>query len=241
MSILIKEIEAFFSTVTGYIVIGVFITVTGLFLWVFKDTSILDNAYATLDQLFFMTPYIFLFLIPALTMRSFADEFQKGTIELLYTKPITLWTIVWNKYIAHLILVLITILLSLIYYYSLNQLASPKGDIDHGAIIGSYLGMVLLGAAFTAIGIFASALSRNQITAFLTGVIINFSIYWGLYYLSRLPIFIGGLDIVIERVGMDFHYASISRGNIDTRDLTYFIFIVGLFISATYMVLKSRK
>ena len=241
ISIYKKEMQLFFSSVIGYIVVGLFIALTGMFLWVFRDTSILYTPFAVLDQLFFMTPYVFLFLIPALTMKSFADEFQKGTIELLFTKPLSLWQVLMGKYLAYLTLVAIMIIFSLINYYSLHQLASPVGAIDHGSIIGSYLGMLLLGAAFVAIGIFSSSMCSNQVTAFLVAIGISFAFYWGFYYLSGLPLFTAGADILLEKLGMEYHYSSISRGVVDNRDVSYFIFIIVLFISSSYIILNSRK
>ena len=239
--ILVKELRSYFSSIVGYIIIGIFLIISSLFLWVFNDTSILKGPFANLDQLFFMAPYLFLFIIPAMTMRSFADEYQRGTIELLYTKPISLSQIIMGKYFACLVIVLITVFMTLIYYYALNQLASPPGFVDHGSIIGSYIGMFLLGAAFIAIGLFASSSSNNQVSAFLVAVIFCFTFFWGFYYLSSIPIFVAGLDIFIERLGIDYHYEALSRGVLDSRDVSYFVFVIVFFLVLTYIILDKRK
>jgi len=218
-AIFIKEINAFFSSVIGYVVIGVFILMTGLLMWVFPDFSILDYEYATLDQLFSMGPIIFLFLIPAICMRSFAEEQQPGTIELLVTRPIS----------------------DLSIYYSVHQLGSPPGNLDSGGVIGSYFGLVMLAAAFVAIGLLASSLTRNQIVAFILGTVLCFLIHWGFELISTLPVFVGKVDDVVQMFGINYHYNSISRGLIDTRDLIYFISIICFFIAATVVSLGRRK
>lgn len=240
-SIYKKELSTFFSSLIGYIVIGVFLINMGLFMWVFADYSILNYNYASLDQLFSIAPMIFMFLIPAITMRSFAEENQTGTIELLTTKPVRDSEIILGKYLACLTLVIFAILPTLIYYYSVYQLGSPKGNLDSGAIMGSYIGLVFLGACFVAIGLFASSLSNNQIVAFILATFLCFFFHWAFYFLSKLPIFVGRLDDIIQKTGIDYHYNSISRGVIDTRDLIYFISVIALFIFLTQTVLLRRK
>ncbi len=240
-SIFRKEIHAFFSTLIGYIVIGVFLISIGLFMWVFSDTSVLNYNFATMDQLFSIAPLVFLFLIPAVTMSSFAEEHGKGTIEILSTKPLTTWQVVGGKYFANVLLVLIALLPTLIYYYSVYQLGSPKGNLDSGAIVGSYIGLIFLAGAFVAIGIFASTLTNNQIVAFILAAFLCFFFHWVFSYLAMMPFFTGTLDLFIQKLGINYHYSSISKGLIDTRDLVYFISVIFVFIYATVIILENRK
>ena len=241
LSIFSKEINTFFSSFIGYIVIGVFLALTGLMMWVFPDYSLLNYNYASLDQLFEMAPIIFMFLIPALTMRSFAEENQTGTIELLATRPITDLAIVLGKYFACLVLVLFALLPTLLYYYTVYQLGDPVGNLDSGAIMGSYIGLLFLGGAFVAIGLFASAITDNQIVSFVLATFLCFFLYWGFFFLSNLPIFVGKVDDVVQMIGIDYHYRSISRGVIDTRDVIYFLSVIGVFIMLTLTALGKRK
>lgn len=236
-----KEVNAFFSSLIGYIAIVVFLLTCGLFLWVFPDTSILDYGYAGLDNLFQLAPWIFTFLIPAVTMRSFSEEFRSGTIEMLVTRPISDLQIILGKYFAALFLVFCALLPTFTYYITVYQLGAPVGNLDSGATIGSYLGLFLLGAAFTAIGIFASSLTANQIVAFLLAVFLCFFCYTAFDYLSKLNVFYARLDSIVENLGINAHYLSISRGVIDTRDLLYFASFIILFLSLTKAVLESRK
>lgn len=240
-SIFKKEINSFYSSLIGYIVVGVFLIILGLMIWVFPDTSLLNYNYATLDQLFDLAPLIFMFLIPAVTMRSFAEEQQNGTLELLTTKPLSDWEIVLGKYFASLSLVVLAILPTLIYYYSVYQLGSPMGNLDSGAIAGSYLGLVLLAGAFVAIGLFASSLTNNQIVAFLLATFLCFLFQWGFLYFSKLPIFVGKTDDIVQMLGIDFHYLSISKGVIDSRDVVYFLSLVAGFLALTITSLGRRK
>ena len=240
-SIFSKEINTFFSSLIAYIVIGVFLVILGLVMWVFPDTSLLNYNYASLDQLFDLAPIIFMFLVPALTMRSFAEENQTGTIELLTTKPLSDFAIIFGKYLACTALLTLAILPTLIYYYTVYQLGSPPGNLDSGAIMGSYLGLILLGQVFVAIGVFASSISNNQIVAFMLATFLCFFFYWGFNYLSRLPFFVGRSDDVVQMLGIDYHYFSISRGVIDTRDLMYYFSLSAIFLMLTYLVLQRRK
>jgi ABC-2 type transport system permease protein len=239
-SIFRKEINLFFSSLIGYIVIGVFLVVLGLFMFVFPDTSLLNYGFATMDQLFEMAPNIFVFLIPAITMRSFAEERQTGTIELLLTRPIADWQVVLGKFLASLALVVIALLPTLLYYYTVYQLGDPKGNIDAGAIAGSYLGLLFLSAGFVAIGIFASVLTPNQIVAFLSAALLSFLFFWGFDYFSRLPFLVGWADDVVQQFGMVWHYNSLSRGVLDTRDLLYFLSLSGFFLFLTLLVVERR-
>lgn len=236
-----KEINTFFSSLIGYITIGIFLLVLGLMLWVAPDFSLLQYPTATLEPLFTLAPFVFMFLIPALTMSSLAEEHQNGTFELLATKPISDTTIVMAKYLAVLTLVLIALIPTGLYYYSIHQLGSPVGNIDNGQVIGSYIGLFLLSAAFAAIGIFGSSLSTNQIVGFIVAFFLCFIMYWGFSLLSRFPVFVGGMDWFIEKIGIEYHYQSISRGLIDSRDLVYFISISVLFLVFTLFSLASRN
>ncbi len=241
LSIFWKEVHAFFSSLIGYIVIGVFLILTGLLMFVFPDTSLLNYNYATLDQLFEMAPNIFMFLIPAITMRSFAEEQQNGTIELLATRPIHDFSIILGKYLANLLLVVFALIPTLLYYYTVYQLGDPIGNLDSGAILGSYLGLVFLSGVFVAIGIFASSVTNNQITSFILATLLCFLIHWGFLFFSKLPVFFGTVDDIVQMFGIDYHYASISRGILDTRDVIYFLSMIGLFLMLTLVSLERRK
>lgn len=240
-NIFLKELNHFFSSLIGYIAIIVFLLATGLFLWVFPDTSVLDYGFATLESLFYMAPWIFMFLIPAITMRSFSEEYNTGTIEILNTKPLTENRIIGGKYLAAFFLVLFSLLPTLIYFYSVSSLGAPAGNIDSGATWGSYIGLLLLGGAFVAIGIFASAITNNQIVAFIIAIFLCFFVYIGFDYVSRLDIFFASLDSFIEQLGIDAHYQSIGRGVVDTRDLIYFLSLIAAFLYFTKIALESRK
>ncbi|MGK0389734.1 MAG: ABC-2 type transport system permease protein [Maribacter sp.] len=234
VEILKKELNMFFSSLTAYIVIGVFLVVMGLFMWVFPEYSVLEYCYATMEQLFSMAPWIFVFLVPAITMRSLAEETQTGTIEFLVTKPVKLFHIILGKYLACVLLIAFALLPTLLYYYTIYELGSPKGNLDSGAIWGSYLGLFLLGSVYASIGLFASSLTNNQIVAFMLAAFLCFFCHWGFYYVSSLPIFLGSSDDIIQMLGIDYHYNSISRGVIDTRDIIYFLSFIALFLGLTH-------
>jgi len=240
-SIFFKEINSFFSSLIGYITIGTFLAILGLMMWVFPDTNLLDYNYATLDQLFDLGPLIFMFLIPAITMRSFSEEQQSGTIELLATKPLTDYQIVSGKFFASWMLVGFAILPTLLYYYTLHQLGSPVGNLDSGATAGSYIGLMLLGGSFVSIGIFCSSLTNNQIVAFIGATFLCFIFYYGFYFFSKLPIFVGKVDNVVQMLGIDYHYTSVSRGVIDSRDVLYFISLIVTFLVLTVTSIGRRK
>jgi ABC-2 type transport system permease protein len=241
LSIFWKEIKAFFSSLIAYLVVAVFLVLTGLFMWVFTDSSIIDFNYASMDPLFSLAPFIFLFLIPAVTMRSFAEEKQRGTIEFLFTKPLSDYHIILGKYFANLCLVLFALIPTLIYFYSVYQLGSPKGNLDIGAIVGSYIGLIFLAASFVAIGMFASALTDNQIVAFILGAFLCFILFIAFGYLADMPVFIGNIDSFIEKVGIESHYNAMSKGAIDTRDVIYFIGLIVVFVTASYTIVTSKK
>jgi ABC-2 type transport system permease protein len=237
-SILKKEITTYLSSLVAYVTIGVFLLVLGLFLWVFPDSSILDYGYASLDSLFSTAPYLFMFLIPAITMRSLAEERKEGTFELLLTRPLTDLQIVLGKYFAAVIIVLFALLPTLVYYYSVYTLGTPQGNIDTGAVIGSYIGLFLLGATFAAIGLFASAITKNQIIAFTIAVFLCFFFYSGFDSLSGL---LSLQNTGIQSLGINDHYQSISRGVLDTRDLAYFIIVAAVFIWLTLFALLKQQ
>ena len=233
-----KELGQFFSSLTGYIAIIVFLLVNGLMLFVFEN-NILDFGYATLDRFFLLAPWIFLLLIPAITMRSFAEEFKTGTFEILQTRPLSRWQIVFGKYFGSLIVVVIALLPTIIYYFSVQQLSSGEG-IDTGATIGSYIGLVFLAAVFTAIGVCSSSFTNNAVIAFIISIVACALFFYGFNAISLLPAFSGGADYYLEMIGIDFHYRSISRGVVDTRDVIYFLSLIVLFLSITNRNLLKR-
>lgn len=239
-SIFIKEINSFFSSIVGYVAILVFLIACGLFLWVIPDINILDNGYATMDQFFERAPLFLMLLIPAVTMRSFADEFRGGTIEWLSTKPLKDTDIILGKYFAALVLVVFAILPTVVYAITIGNLSAIKNNIDTGGIIGSYIGLLFLAATFTAVGIFCSSMTSNQVVSFLIALFACFLLYIGFDSLSKLPIFTGGIDYYLGMIGMSFHYNSISRGLIDSRDIIYFISVIILFIALTRLSLNRR-
>jgi ABC-2 type transport system permease protein len=240
-SLLKKEISGFLSSLIGYIVIGVFLVITGLLLWVLPlDSNILNGDYAGIDPLFIMAPWVFLFLIPAVTMRSFAEEKKTGTIELLLTRPISDLQIILAKYFACLILVVLALLPTLVYYISAYLLGNPVGDIDNGRTWGSYFGLLFLAGGFVSIGIFASAISNNQVIAFILAVILCFLSYAGFGYVANL-LSSGVAGNIVQQIGISAHYSSISRGVIDTRDVIYFVSISAIFLLISRTSLESRK
>ncbi|KAA3652466.1 MAG: gliding motility-associated ABC transporter permease subunit GldF [Bacteroidetes bacterium] len=240
-SLLKKEIQGFLGSLIGYIVIIVFLTIMGLIMWVFPgDTNVLDGEYASLSSLFNMAPWVFMFLIPAITMRLFADENKTGTIELLLTKPITDLQIIGAKYIAGFLLVLFSLLPTLIYFATVYYLGAPVGNIDQGGMWGSYLGLLFLASGFVAIGLFSSSLSDNQVIAFIIAVFISFFTYIGFDFISSLDL-LGGIDYLILKLGINEHYISMSRGVIDTRDALYFLSLIAFFIMLTKLKLSSRN
>jgi len=233
-----KELRQFFSSLTGYVAIIVFLLVNGLMLFVF-DNNILDFGYATLDRFFELAPWILLLLIPAITMRSFADEFKTGTFEILQTRPLSRTQISGGKYFGSLTVAVIAIIPTIIYFFSIQALAANEG-IDTGAAIGSYIGLFFLAAVFTAIGICVSSFTSNAVIAFIVSLIACALLYYGFGAISRLAGLAGGADYYIEMLGIDFHYRSISRGVIDTRDIIYFVSLIFLFLTITNRNLLKR-
>lgn len=239
-SIYFKELNAFLSSLSGYVVLLVFIVAAGLFLWVLPDTNILDYGYASMEQFFRLAPWLLLFLIPAVTMRSFAEESGKGTMEWLFTKPLNLAQVIGGKFLASLSLVVIALLPTLIYLFSIQWLSLDAVSLDFGGIAGAYTGLLLLAAAFTAIGVFCSSITENQIVSFLAALFICFLFYSGFEAFSRIAAFRGGADYYLAMLGMDFHFDSLARGLLDSRDIVYFLSLTLLFIALTRFSLQSR-
>ncbi len=241
-SLLKKEINSFLNSVIGYVVIIVFIVTISLFLWVFPDNemNVLDAGYAGIDGLFSITPWVYMFLVPAITMRLFSEEMKSGTVELLLTKPLTELQIVLAKYFAGLILVIISLVPTLVYFYSISNLAVPAGNVDTGAIWGSYIGLMFLGAGFVSIGLFASSLTDNQVVAFIISMFLCFVCFIGFDSISGL-IPRGDLSELVYDLGINAHYLSMSRGVIDSRDVIYFLSLIALFVYSTKTILESRK
>lgn len=236
-----KEISSFLNSLIGYIVIVVFLTIISLFMWVFPgEMNILDAGYANIDTLFVIAPWVFMFLVPAITMRSFADEKKSGTIELLLTRPLSDFQIVMAKYLAGVTLVLLSLIPTLIYYLSVHYLGNPVGNIDTGGMWGSYIGLFFLASGFVAVGIFSSSITENQIISFIVSVFLCFFFYLGFDSISNLALF-GKVDAFIIQLGIQEHYLSMSRGVIDTRDVTYFLSLAAFFLLLTKTVLESRK
>ncbi len=238
-SICKKELQQFFSNLTGYITIILFLLVNGISLFVLSDSNIFDFGYASLDKFFELAPWILLFLVPAITMRTLADEFKGGTFEILQTRPLTKWQIVLGKYISILIVMLFVIIPTIVYIITIKAL-SAQGGIDSGGILGSYIGLFLLAAVFSAIGLCCSGFTNNAVVAFLISAFACLILYFGFNALSKLPFFANGVDYYIEMLGIDFHYRSISRGVLDSRDLVYFISIIFIFLLSTVKNLYKK-
>ena len=240
-AVYLRELTSYFSSMIAYITVGLLLAVLGLVLWVFPDFSLLQTPFASVDALFEIAPLIFIFLIPAFTMRTFAEEKQTATLEVLLTRPISVWQIVWGKYLATLSWLFIALLPTVMYVISIYQLGSPPGNIDLGQIAASYFGLFLLGAVFCSIGLLASAQTANQIVAFVMAVFFCFVLYYGFYFISRIASFAGNLDALIESLGIDYHYHSISRGVVDTRDLMYFFCLIGLCLTWAWVTITKRQ
>ena len=251
-----KEINAFFNTLTGYVVITVFLLANSLFMWVIKgNLNVLESGHANLNTLFTMAPWVFLFLVPAVSMRVFAEEKKSGTLELLLTRPISEFRIVLAeqphrnvvfaqivlaKYLAIVVLILFSLLPTLVWYISVSRLGSPPGNLDSGGIAGSYIGLFFLAAVYASVGIFSSAITDNQIISFILAVLLSFFLYAGFDLITSTDLF-GNLDSILLRMGISEHYHSISRGVVDTRDLIYFLSVISIFLLGTKIVLQSRK
>ncbi|WP_394993918.1 gliding motility-associated ABC transporter permease subunit GldF [Emticicia sp.] len=238
LAIFRKELNSFLNSLVAYIVIGVFLVLVGLFTWFF-DSNILDYGYADLNNFFQLTPFIFVFLIPAITMRSFSEEFKTGTIELLFTKPLTNWQIILGKFFATFLLIIVALLPTLLYYYSIYQLGNPKGNIDSAAVLGSYLGLLLLGGVFASIGLWASSMTDNQIVAFIIGAVLSYFLYDGINQFAN--IFNGTTQYFINYLGLSYHYDSLGRGLIDSRNVLFLVSIIFLMLFLTKLQLTAKK
>ncbi len=236
-----KEVNSFLHSLIGYVVITVFLLIIGLFMWVFPfDYNVLENGYSSLETLFTVAPWVFLFLVPAVTMRSFAEENRSGTIELLLTKPLSELQIVMAKFLSGFVLVLLSLLPTLVYFLSVYLLGLPKGNIDIGGTMGSYIGLLFLASAFAAIGTFCSAATGNQIVSFILAVFLSWFIFNGFDSISSL--FPGkGIDLLLMELSINTHYISMSRGVIDSRDVIYFLSLISIFILSTRIVIEKRK
>ncbi|MCU0441093.1 MAG: gliding motility-associated ABC transporter permease subunit GldF [Bacteroidia bacterium] len=239
-SILKKEIRSFLSSLIAYVVITVFLLAIGLFMWILPEYNVFDMGYANLDTLFNMAPTVFIFLISAITMRSFSEEKKSGTIEVLTTKPISDMHIILGKYLAGVVLVIFALLPTLIYVYTVYQLGATKGNLDIGATTGSYIGLLLLASCFVAIGMFASSITDNQIVSFVVSMFLCYAFYNVFDLLANFSL-LGSWDSVVASLGIRAHYVSISRGVIDSRDVLYFLSIILAFIWATKTAFTSRK
>lgn len=240
IQILLKEINLFLNSLIAYVIITVFLTGIGLLMWVFPETSVLDYGFADMSSFFSLCPYIFMFLIPAITMRMFSEEKRAGTIELLLTRPIRDIDIILGKYFAGVFLVAFSILPTLLYYFTISYLGNPVGNIDTAGVTGSYFGLFLLGAVFTSIGIFSSSFTENQVTAFVIAVFLCFFLYFGFNAVSGIGMF-RSISDSIDQIGILYHYNSMSKGLIDTRDLIYFLSVISGMLLLTNLILRSRK
>ena len=238
LAIFKKEFNSFFTSTIAYLTIGMFLLINGLFLWVFDDDfNVLNAGFADLTSFFYLAPWILIFLIPAITMKTFADEFRSGTIEILKTRPITNVTLVLGKFFAILTLLIIVLIPTFVYVYSIHELGNPVGNLDYGSISGSYLGLFLLASSFASIGIFTSTLSKNQVVAFLLGICMVFLFYYGFDAVSSL---FGDYSYTIKLFGMNEHFKSISRGVIDSRDVLYFMSIIIFFLFVSKQKLTNE-
>ena len=233
-----KELNSFLNSLIAYVVIGVFLTSIGLMMWVFTDTSVLDYGFADMDTLFSLGPYVFIFLVPAITMKSFAEEKKMGTMELLLTKPLSDWNIVLGKFLAAFALVMLAVAPSVIYYFSIYRLGNPVGNIDSAGVAGSYVGLMLLSVVFCAIGLLASSFTSSQIVSFILAAFLSFIFYTGFDSLSSLA---GSSGLMVKQVGILYNYESLSRGVIDSRSVVYFLSVAGLVLLATKTVINSRQ
>ncbi|HUX59310.1 MAG TPA: gliding motility-associated ABC transporter permease subunit GldF [Bacteroidales bacterium] len=241
LAIFRKEISGFFSSLTGYIVIIVFLLINSLFMWVFPgEWNLFDSGYAGLDTLFFLSPWVFMFLVPAVTMRMIAEEKRLGTIELIYSRPITERGIIYGKYLASVALVILALLPGLIYYISVYMLGESPGNLDKGGTWGAFIGLFFLASVYASAGILASSVTDNQVIAFIIAVLICFFLFMGFDSIAYLP-GLRNLDEFVIRLGINEHYKSISRGVLDIRDAVYFLAVVAIFNEATRLVLLSRK
>ncbi len=240
LQIVAKEFNSFLNSLIAYIVIGVFLTAIGLLMWVFPETSVLDYGYADMFTLFSLGPYVFIFLIPAITMRSFSEEKKAGTMELLFTKPLSEWDIILGKYFACFALVLFALLPTILYYFSISALGNPAGNIDTPGVIGSYVGLALLGGTFCAIGVFASSITPNQIVSFMVAAFLCYLLFAGFDSIAMLNVWSANA-LFIRQLGLTYHYDALSKGLIDSRDVIYFVSVIAITLLITRINLGSRS
>jgi ABC-2 type transport system permease protein len=238
--ILSREFNSFLNSLIAYIVIGVFLTGMGLLVWVFPEYSVIEYGYADLSALFSLAPYVFIFLIPAITMRSFAEERKAGTVELLMTKPLSDWDIILGKFFACFLLVTVALLPTIIYYFSIYVLGNPVGNVDSAGVVGSYVGLVLLGGVFCSVGIFASSITPNQIVAFIIAAFLCYLLFSGFDSVASINLWATNA-LLIKQLGIQYHYESMSKGLIDSRDLIYFVSVIFIMLLITKIVTGSRS
>jgi len=240
-ALLLKEIRSFLSSLIGYIVMAIFLLMISLFMWVFPgEYNTLESGFANIDTLFLIAPWVFMFLIPAITMRSFSEERRTGTIEMLLTRPITDFQIVFAKYVGGLVLVAISLIPTLLFFATIYYLGDPVGNIDTGATWGSYIGLLFLGSAYVSIGIFASSITPNQVVSFLVAIILSFFMFIGFESIGSFNWF-GDLDTFIINLGLNEHYKSLRRGVVDSRDVIYIVVVSLFFLFSTRLILQSRR
>lgn len=237
-SLFLKELNTFFGSLLGYLVLALFLVAIGLIVWVFPESSVLEYGYADLEVLFSYTPYVFTFLVPAIAMRSIADERKTGTWELLRTSPLTLLQIVLAKYFALLFLVILAVLPTLLYFFSIIQLGDPVGNLDQAGFFGSWIGLLMIGAVFSAVGLFASSLTSQQVLAFVLGVFLCFVLYFGFTALSDLQV--GDVAYWVEELSLSYHYINLSRGVVDSTDIFFMLGLVWLFLGLSVLTLKNK-
>jgi ABC-2 type transport system permease protein len=234
-----KEVSTFFNSLIAYIVIGVFLLLTGLMFWLYPDTNILDYGYAEMDAFFQIAPFILLFFVPAVTMRMLSEEIKSGTIELLFTKPLSVWDIVFGKFLSCVFIIALALLPTLIYYASIYKLGNPVGNVDSAAVFGSYFGLLLLSSVYAAVGIFMSSLTKNQVVAFLLAAVCSYILFVGIEQFSAL--FSGSIQFFLSYLGLSFHYNSIGKGIVDSRDVIYFVSLSVFFLLLTLLSLNTIR
>jgi gliding motility-associated transport system permease protein len=240
LNIFWKELSDYLSSLIAYVVIGVFLTALGLLMWVFPETNVLDYGYADMSTLFTMGPFVLMFLIPAITMKMFAEELKTGSFEILVVKPVAIYDIVLGKYFASWSISIIAILPTGVYFFSLYQLANPRGNIDIAGISGSYIGLILLASVFTAIGILASSMTKNQVISFVLAAFLSFLLFTGINSLANIDVW-SSLSIILGNLSIEQHYNSLSRGVLDSRDIIYLLSVNAVLLSFTSLVLKWRR
>ncbi|MFZ2905694.1 MAG: gliding motility-associated ABC transporter permease subunit GldF [Cyclobacteriaceae bacterium] len=240
IQVIIKEFSSFLNSLIAYVVMGVFLTSMGLLMWVFPETSVMEYGYATMDTLFSLGPYVFIFLVPAITMRSFAEERKSGTMELLLTKPLTDWDIILGKFFACFLLVLFALLPTILYYFTISALGNPAGNIDTPGVIGSYIGLALLGGVFCAVGMVASSITSSQIVAFILAAFLCFILFTGFESIASLNVWSANA-LLIKQVGMLYHFDALSKGLIDSRDIIYFLSVGAFMLLISKTILSARS